>query len=66
MTAHRIDLLPPPKRHGRTLMHYNGKLIGEANAPIYAAARWLLDNDVAVHDDTVETGAARRSACLAL
>lgn len=46
-TTHRVDLLPLPKRHGRTPMVYNGKVIGASNSPIYAAARWPLDNGLA-------------------
>jgi hypothetical protein len=55
MTTHRVDLLPLPKRHGRTPMVYNGKVIGASNSPIYAAARWPLDNGLAWPDDIVET-----------
>jgi hypothetical protein len=44
MTTHRVDLLPLPKRHGRTPI-----------SPIYAAARWPLDNGLAWPDDIVET-----------
>ena len=36
-------------------MVYNGKAIGASNSPIYAAARWLLDNGAAFPDDTVST-----------
>jgi hypothetical protein len=55
---HRIDLQPDPRRHGPPAMVYNGKTIGRSNAPIYTAARWLLENGHAQHDDTVETWGA--------
>jgi hypothetical protein len=55
MTARRIDLLPLPKRQGRTPMLYQGKAIGASNSPIYAGARWLLDNGLAWPDDVVST-----------
>jgi hypothetical protein len=55
MATHRIDLTPPPRGHGKTLMAYNGKLIGSSNSPLFAAARWLLDNGAAWPDDRVET-----------
>jgi hypothetical protein len=52
---HRIDLQAPKKGYGKTLLRYNGKDIGASNSPIFAAARWLLDNNAAFDDDTVET-----------
>jgi hypothetical protein len=52
---HRIDLQAPKKSYGKTLMRSNGKDIGASNSPIFAAARWLLDNNAAFEDDTVET-----------
>jgi hypothetical protein len=55
---HRIDLQPDPRRHGPPAMSYKGKPIGRSNAPIYTAARWLLDNGIAQPDDTVETWGA--------
>jgi len=55
MRTRRIDLLPLPNCHGKTPMVYNGKAIGTSNLPIYAAARWLLDNGAAFPDDIVET-----------
>ena len=36
-------------------MLYQGKAIGASNSPIYAGARWLLDNGVAWPDDVVST-----------
>jgi len=53
VSDHRIGLLPLPKRHGKTPMAYNGKAIGVSNSPLYAAARWLLDNGLAWPDDMV-------------
>jgi hypothetical protein len=41
--------------HGKTPMLYGQELIGHSHAPIYAAARWLLDNGVAQPGDTVGT-----------
>jgi hypothetical protein len=55
MSTHRIDLLPLPRRQGRTPMRYNGKDIGKSDAPIFAAARWLLANNAAWPEDTVAT-----------
>jgi hypothetical protein len=51
----RVDLQAPKKGYRKTLMRYNGKDIGASNSPIFAAARWLLDNNAAFEDDTVET-----------
>jgi hypothetical protein len=55
MASHRIDLQLLPHGHGKTPMAHNGKIIGSSGSPIYAAARWLLDNGVAWPDDTVAT-----------
>jgi hypothetical protein len=35
MATHRIDLTPPPRGHGKTLMTYNGKSIGSSNSPFW-------------------------------
>jgi hypothetical protein len=53
--THRIDLRPDTRGYGPPVMLYNGQSIGKSNAPIYTAARWLLDNKVARPDDIVET-----------
>jgi hypothetical protein len=57
VSEHRIDLQPDlrPHQHGPTPMLYCGKAIGSSNSPIFAAARWLLDNGAAWPDDTVVT-----------
>ena len=55
MRIFRIDLREPEKKHGRTIMSYCGADIGASYSPIYAAARWLLDNNHAKSDDTVAT-----------
>jgi hypothetical protein len=59
METHRIDLRPDLRprgcRHGKTPMLYQGKSIGSSNSPVYAAVRWLLDNNAAAPDDTVES-----------
>jgi hypothetical protein len=55
MTVHRIDILPDKRGYGRPAMIYNGKPVGKSNSPIYAAARWLLDQGAAQPADTVET-----------
>jgi hypothetical protein len=59
MTEHRIDLRPDLRPNGRRCgpmpMFYQGKDIGSSNTPIFAAARWLLENNAAFPDDTIAT-----------
>jgi hypothetical protein len=52
LREHRIDLEPDPRRHGPTIMRYQGKEIGRSKEPILAAARWLLDNGLPWPDET--------------
>lgn len=55
MKVHRIDLIRPRegKQYGPIPMWYRGQPIGRANAPIFAAARWLLANGHAEPGDTI-------------
>jgi hypothetical protein len=55
MAIHRIDLRENPRRYGPTSMFYNGKGVGSSKTPIFAAARWLLDNNAAFPTDRLET-----------
>jgi hypothetical protein len=56
MTEHRIDILPRPnRRHGPEPIAYHGKAIGKSKEPILTAARWLLENNAAFPEDTIET-----------
>jgi hypothetical protein len=51
----RIELRAVSLGHGKTPMFYQGKVIGSSHSPIYAAARWLLENGLANSDDEVAT-----------
>src|ERR1700731_274324 len=53
-TIRRISL-QPKRGYGSAIMLYNGKAIGKSEKPLYAAARWLLDNNAADPSDTVAT-----------
>ncbi len=53
MTIHRIDLIEAPK--GRATMAYRGETIGTSRQPLFSAARWLIDNDLAEPGDRIET-----------
>jgi hypothetical protein len=66
---HRIDLRPElrpqtgydrndrrmPRGYGATPMSYRGEVFGQSNQPLYAAARWLLDQGIASPSDEVAT-----------
>jgi hypothetical protein len=68
MTEHRIDLRPDLRPNGRRCgpmpMFYQGKDIGSSNTPIFAAARWLLENNAAFPDDTIATYRGGNRPCL--
>jgi hypothetical protein len=53
---HRIDILPRPngQKHGPEPIAYHGKEIAKTREPILAASRWLLDNNAAFPNDTIE------------
>lgn len=69
MAVHRIDLRPdmrPPtgwtrddrpvaRGYGPIPMLYGAELIGASEQPEFAAARWLLDNCIAIPTDRLET-----------
>jgi hypothetical protein len=62
MELHRIDLRPELRpqagyeRNDRRLPRpYRGEIIGQSNQPLYAAARWLLDQGIASTSDEVAT-----------
>ena len=54
MTTHRFDLAPITGQGMITPCHYQGAEVLRSFAPIYDAARWLLDHG-ADPSDTVET-----------
>jgi len=53
--SHRIDLQSDKRGYGADTLVHNGKAVGKSEKPIYAAARWLLENNAAFAGDTVAT-----------
>lgn len=47
----KIYLKPAPR--GKAEMYFNGEHIGQSSEPLFAAARWLLANNLAKPDDQV-------------